>query len=107
MRLEIHVKPPGSAHPCGLDGRLDQSGGDALPPHRRFDAGVEQEGMEPTVPRHVDEADKAVCVEGADMGQAPGQDWREIPVLTGLPSRAPQPVQFVVGRKRIDPENYR
>ena len=107
MRLEIYVKPLRSAHPGGLDGGLDQSGGDPLAPHRRFDACVEQEGMEPAVPRHIDEADKAFCVEGSDMGQAPGQDWREIPVLTGLPSRAPQPVQFVVGRKRIDPENYR
>lgn len=107
MRLEIDVEPFRSAPPGDRDGRLDQLGSDAPPPRRWRHACVEQKSMAASIPRDIHESYQPLFVEGADMGQAPRQNCREIPILVRVPRRTPQPVQLVIRREGIDPENYR
>jgi len=63
---EVHVKPfaPGATGFSGSDS--DEFGPDPVPPESRDDKGIEHEGMDSAVPRHIDEADEFVALSGAD-----------------------------------------
>src|SRR6266508_3950815 len=63
---EVHVKPfaPGATGFSGSDS--DEFGPDPVPPESRDDKGIEHEGMDSAVPRHIDEADEFFALSGAD-----------------------------------------
>ncbi len=101
MRLEIHVKPFGSALAGRLGGRHDELPPYAAPAIVGVDRRIENEAVGGSVPGHMDEADKARALKGADMAQAALQDFR----VAATRSSPAGPHQRVEGRglgPRID-----
>lgn len=66
MIVEVDVKPLASGGTSLGYGNGDQLGPDSVSSNVGADHGVEHEGMDPAVPRHVDEPDELVGLSGAD-----------------------------------------
>ena len=74
MGLEVDVQPMGAALPGNPFGLLHEARRDALPAKVRMNAGIEDEGVNATVPGDVDEADDRVVLVGTDMSKGARQD---------------------------------
>src|SRR5690606_29062334 len=70
MRFEIDVEPVCAAYRSRFRRPHHQLRRDTAAAMARHDAGVEDEGVAAAVPGDVDEADEAIAVIGAEMGEA-------------------------------------
>lgn len=106
MGLEVDMEPLGPAFARDFLCHLDQSRGNSLSPHSRRNAGIQDEGMNAAIPGDIDEAYEFITDKSADVTQTARQNSRKIPVRVCAPGCSPQPVQRIIGRKRINAQCY-
>lgn len=103
MRLEINMQPLGATLGGRLTGQFEQTNADAPTAIIRIHAGIENEGVRPTIPGDVDEADQQLAIIGADMGQTARKNGGKAMRPGRSPGHKPKRPQIVVGRMRIEP----
>lgn len=78
MGFKVHVQPVASM-PSGFEGGLfNQFFADALPLEIWMNGGVQQEGMHPSVPCHIDKTHQLISSVGCHMAQVSLQNRRKI-----------------------------
>jgi hypothetical protein len=82
--LEVDVQPLAACRPGLVGGDGDQPGTDTVVLGTFGYQGVEDEGVDASVPGDVDEAGEALCVPGADPAQAVLADLRHPVVVQDL-----------------------
>ncbi len=82
---------------------LYEPASDPTPPHLGMDCGVEDEPVNASVPRDVDEPDQAPPPVGADIDQTAIQYGRPVLWFVPAPRRREQPVKLLGGDFRINP----
>lgn len=108
LRRVVDVKDLAASIARGQGGPPDELASQATAPTVRIDPRVEEERVVATIPRHVDETDEPIGIEGADVDEAVLQD--RLPVAgvgCGLPARpadAEQRVERRIGQGRTRAE---
>ena len=95
LLLEVDVEPFAAGLPALAFGHRQQPAADADPPPGSLDERVDDEGMGAAVPGHVEEADQAAAVGGADPAQTVPLDLRP-------PIDVEHGVHEALGMQRVD-----
>lgn len=101
VRLKIDVQPFDTVFPRELDRFTDELAADPLTAQFSIDARVEKEGVEPAVPRNIDEADQAIRLVCPNVAQASRQNRIEAGAVRFAPGRHPQGFELGSARKGI------